>query len=51
MMEISKKYKIEISEIHALFESVSCSKLTLLKILDGEDCDKMRWDTFEDLAL
>ncbi len=33
MKEISIKYQKEVSEIHALFESVCCNKETLIKIL------------------
>ena len=51
MKEISIKYKKEVSEIHALFESVCCNKETLIKILHGEDCNQMKWGTLEDLAL
>ena len=33
------------------FYQVSCNRESLVKMLEGGDCSKMKWDQLEDLAL
>lgn len=46
---IAKEYRRELDEVLAIFADVNCSKASLRKVLQGQECCK--WTDLEDLAL
>jgi len=51
MMQIASQFKKDIHEVHMQFYQVSCNRDNLIKMLEGGDCSKMKWEQLEDLAL